>query len=167
MGRRSKKILFIAHCLLNQNTVTAGKAKYPGMVPHLISLAREKDVGIEQMPCPEFELLGCREKMTLTEYEKINGFKKLCSKLATHVSNYISKFQAAGYKIYGIVGIARSPSCSASEVYVKENSARRKRVKGDGIFIQELRKLVEVPIVDFDFKDVAGSLKRVKSLIVN
>jgi len=35
---RSKKIIFVAHCMLNQNSISDGTAEYPGSIQEIIRL---------------------------------------------------------------------------------------------------------------------------------
>lgn len=55
---RSKKVVFIAHCLLNQNAISDGTAVCPAAYKGLIELFLNEDVGIIQLPCPELCCLG-------------------------------------------------------------------------------------------------------------
>ena len=55
---RSKKVVFIAHCFLNQNSISDGTAVYPAMFRNVIELFMKADIGIAQMPCPELCCLG-------------------------------------------------------------------------------------------------------------
>lgn len=55
---RSKKVIFIAHCLLNQNSISDGTAFYPAAFKEMIGMILDGDIGIVQMPCPELCCLG-------------------------------------------------------------------------------------------------------------
>ena len=55
---RSKKVIFIAHCLLNQNSISDGTAVYPAAFRDVIDFFLNANIGIIQMPCPEFCCLG-------------------------------------------------------------------------------------------------------------
>ena len=55
---RSKKVIFLAHCLLNQNAISDGTAVYPAAFQELVQLLLDHEVGIVQMPCPELCCLG-------------------------------------------------------------------------------------------------------------
>lgn len=55
---RSKKVVFIAHCLLNQNSISDGTAVYPAAFKDVVGFFLDADVGIVQMPCPELCCLG-------------------------------------------------------------------------------------------------------------
>ena len=161
---RSKKILFVSHCILNNNTrAEIDTGKYTHIVDEVVNLAKKHGIGLEQIPCPEFEKLGCpREGRTKTQYENLEGFREICSQIAEHVAEQIEKFQKAGYRIYGVVGIKRSPSCSSTDVYLGPNQKERRLVKGNGIFVEELKKRVNIPFIDWDHKDISGSLKNLE-----
>ena len=55
---RSKKVIFLAHCLLNQNAISDGTAVCPAAFGELIQLLLDREVGVIQMPCPELCCLG-------------------------------------------------------------------------------------------------------------
>jgi len=59
---RSKNVLFVAHCILNQNSISDGTADYPGYIREILELLVRYDVGIVQMPCPELHCLGLDRK---------------------------------------------------------------------------------------------------------
>ena len=44
--KRSKKVVFIAHCLLNQNSISDGTAVYPAAFKEVIDFFLNSDVGI-------------------------------------------------------------------------------------------------------------------------
>jgi predicted secreted protein len=67
---RSKSIVFIAYCILNQNSISDGTASYPGYMKEILELLISYDLGIIQMPCPELHCLGL-------DRENINKIIKL------------------------------------------------------------------------------------------
>ena len=50
---RSKKVVFVAHCFLNQNSISDGTAIYPAANKDVVDFFLNADIGIVQMPCPE------------------------------------------------------------------------------------------------------------------
>src|SRR6478735_12402052 len=50
---RSRRVMLVSHCLLNENTRYAGGATRPGAVAEIIDELIEAECGIHQMPCPE------------------------------------------------------------------------------------------------------------------
>ena len=55
---RSRRVVFLAHCLLNQNAISDGTAVYPAAFRELVQFFLEHQVGIVQLPCPELCCLG-------------------------------------------------------------------------------------------------------------
>ena len=55
---RSRQVVFIAHCLLNQNAISDGTAVFPAAFSEIIKLLLDAEVGIVQLPCPELSCLG-------------------------------------------------------------------------------------------------------------
>ena len=49
---RSKRVVFVAHCFLNQNSISDGTAVYPAAFKDLVVFFLNADIGIVQMPCP-------------------------------------------------------------------------------------------------------------------
>ena len=55
---RSKRVVFLAHCLLNENTRYLGGACRAGCVREIVEQCVAGDMGIVQMPCPEQQAWG-------------------------------------------------------------------------------------------------------------
>ena len=55
---RSKKIVFVANCLLNANNKVLEAARYKGMFSEVINIIDKLGFGIIQMPCPETLYMG-------------------------------------------------------------------------------------------------------------
>ena len=56
--RRSKKIVLVAQCILNQNAKIDGCAHYPGAIEGVAEVLIRSGCGIVQLPCPEVMHLG-------------------------------------------------------------------------------------------------------------
>ena len=50
---RTRRVVFVSHCLLNENTRYAGGATRPGAVAEIIGELIAAGYGIHQLPCPE------------------------------------------------------------------------------------------------------------------
>lgn len=50
---RSGQVVFVSHCMLNQNVRYQGGATRPGVVAEVVARLQRTGVGIVQMPCPE------------------------------------------------------------------------------------------------------------------
>ena len=82
---RSKRVVFVAHCFLNQNSISDGTAVYPAAFKDLVVFFLNADIGIVQMPCPELCCLGLIEEMTMEQMFllslKIPVFVRKCKKV--------------------------------------------------------------------------------------
>ena len=50
---RSRRVVLVSHCLLNENTRYAGGATRPGAVVEIVDELMAAGYGIHQLPCPE------------------------------------------------------------------------------------------------------------------
>lgn len=125
---RSRRIIFVSHCILNQNTVVEPLARAAGPYKDIIRFLLNKGVGIHQLPCPEFRYLGLqRRPMTVEEYDT-PAYCKLCRRIAEDTVNIMKEYLRSGYSIAGLIGINHSPTCS---------------IKGKkGLFMEELEKIL-------------------------
>lgn len=144
---RSKTVIFVAHCILNQNAKSDGTASYPGGISDIMNVLRTSDVGIVQMPCPELTCLGLDRKNpeglsgSMTEentrirllMQKDFAVRKM-NELVEYVLIQMLEYQKHGFKIQGIVGVNRSPTCG-----VESTSKDNREVAGEGVFIEALR----------------------------
>lgn len=125
---RSKKVVFISHCILNQNTVVSPLARAKGPYKDIIETIMEYDIGIHQLPCPEFRHLGLsRKPMTKLEYDTTD-YRNLSKEIGKDVINIMKEYLANEYEIVGLIGINHSPTCG---------------IRGEkGVFIEELMVLM-------------------------
>jgi predicted secreted protein len=154
---RSKEIILISHCVLNQNSVVYPLARAKGALGFARFLM-DRGIGIVQLPCPEMRHLGItRKPMEKEEYDTVE-YRKLCLDLSRPIADDISTYLHNGYTIHGIIGINESPTCSITG----------KR----GIFMEELIRLLkdkdiclryfEVPADYDDEKDCGPLWSRLK-----
>lgn len=136
---RSKKIIFISHCILNQNSVVDPLARSKGAYKDIIETIMKNNIGIHQLPCPEFRYLGMERKpMSKEEYDTEN-FRIICKDISLDTINIMKEYINSKYEIIGIIGINNSPTCSINN---------RK-----GILMEELLKELEkneinIPLID-------------------
>ena len=55
---RSKKVIFVAHCILNENTRYLGGAFRKGCIDEIVDEIQRQGIGIVQMKCPEQKATG-------------------------------------------------------------------------------------------------------------
>ena len=148
---RSKKVLFVSHCVLNQNSISDGTADYPGFIEEVVALLSRSQVGVGQMPCPELMCLGLDRgnvegsgSEVVVENTRIRGVmeqeaaNRKLGQLVQQVVFQIREYQKYGFDVRGVVGINRSPSCG-----VETTSKDNQEVSGEGVFIEALRKELE------------------------
>ncbi len=124
---RSNRVVFLSHCLLDENVRYQGGAFHSGAAPETLALIRT-GVGICQMPCPEQRAWGgVRKPQMLRAYGLIDTrlyrFRTVLFRLfvastrlryrllARHVAREIKEYRDAGVAVVGVVGIGASPSC--------------------------------------------------------
>lgn len=173
---RSKKVVFIAHCLLNQNSISDGTAVFPAAFKDIIKTFLDADVGIIQLPCPELCCLGLdrgniyganspvveENTRIRKEMQNANVHKNLTI-LIDHVMQQIMEYHKHGFKILGIIGTNRSPNCG-----IETTSNCNEEINGKGIFIEELSNRlisIDLNIPMLGIKDSDNMVKKIKSLL--
>jgi predicted secreted protein len=163
---RSKKIIFVSHCLLNQNARPIGGEKYPGSVKDLLEIFAEAGIGIVQLPCPQLEFNGgLNRKLKSKNAYDTKGYRKFCHKVTSRLIKQIENYIKKDYKVIGILGVEFSSTCGVHQV-----EDGRRNVPGKGIMIEELeeemeKKNFQVPIVGVNLNNVFKSIERVRSLL--
>lgn len=130
--RRGRRLVFVSHCLLDQNARFPGIAVQEGCVRPLVDRLCASGVGIEQLPCPEIRYWGGVERRLVMPFLNISPrfvdsdlrpplswavgssllvYRLLCRLEAWRVARSIAGFVARGYSVAGIVVMNDSPSC--------------------------------------------------------
>lgn len=139
--KRSGKVVYLAHCLLNQNAKVQGLAGYPGAFKPLIQVLLRSGVGLVQLPCPEMACLGPKRPLetdTVEQYDTAR-YRSICLRLARAAAREIISYRKAGYKVSGIIGVEGSPSCGVERAPRLINGKRR-LVRRSGLFVESLRR---------------------------
>ncbi|MBN2004218.1 MAG: DUF523 domain-containing protein [Anaerolineae bacterium] len=145
---RSKRIIIISHCLLNQNAISDGTADFPSQFDDIIELFMANHIGILQLPCPEFLCLGLDRKDAngakrplLDENSRIRELMNakehvtLLRNKAEEIVAQIQDYQKYGFQVLGVIGVNRSPSCG-----VETTSKDGKEKPGQGVFMEILSR---------------------------
>ena len=163
---RSKKVIFVSHCLLNQNARAAERERFSGSFKDILELFGESGIGIVQLPCPQIEFNGGldRKAKAKSSYES-NGYRNQCHKLSTNLISQIETYLKNNYQVVGILGVELSSTCGVHQI---QNG--RKNVPGKGILIEEIEKEMQkknfqVPIVGVNLDNIFSSLEKVQSLL--
>lgn len=146
---RSKKCVFVSHCMLAQVVRAEGIVKHsPGPVKPVIQFCLDNDINIFQMPCPETLCanggLG-RDPHGKKWYEQ-HGLRETSSKIADGQVTYMRTILDGGYEILAILGIEFSPACSVN--YLNRGPVI---YKAEGIYIEELKKCMALHKIDIPF----------------
>jgi uncharacterized protein YbbK (DUF523 family) len=125
---RGKRVVFLSHCLLNQNTRYLGGAGRKGCVREILEQCAQRDVGIVQMPCPEQHAWGGVTKRWWLRMFGAKGslayrarrllmpvflwytrrvYRRLAWEMAAQIRDYLD----SGHTVVAVVGIDGSPSC--------------------------------------------------------
>lgn len=122
---RSKKVVFIAHCLLNQNAISDGTAVRPAAFEQLAYALLEREIGIVQMPCPELCCLGLdrgdeaggqrdvleENTRIRAEMQKPRAHGRLTA-LVEQVMWQIGEYHRHGFEILGVIGPTARPTAA-------------------------------------------------------
>lgn len=153
---RSRKVIVLAHCVLNQNSRVTGLAHYPAVVEEIVNFLVKHDVGILQMPCPEVTYAGLKRKIQTREQYDMPKFRGLCRQTAHSTAKLIREYHRNGVKVLAILGIEGSPSCRVTEP--------------SGFLIEELtaeleKKEIAIPLHELNLKTIATDLKWLKNIV--
>lgn len=165
MDVRSQKVVLIAHCLLNQNSISDGTAVYPAAFKDMIQMFLDADVGIVQMPCPELCCLGLdrgnirgADSPVVVEntrirraMQKTDTYEKLTS-LADYVMLQLLEYRKYGFQILGIIGANRSPNCG-----VETTSDCDQETDGMGLFMEILNRRLAAENLSIPMLGIKGS----------
>ena len=134
---RSKTVIFVSHCLLNENARYLGGAFHPGGVIEITNQLQSKGYGIVQLPCPEHAAWGGIDKpylwlgvglaqSTLYQFRKIIfpiflwRTRRVYKRFAKKTCNMIRDYLRAGYRVAGIIGVDGSPTCGVKQTLTLE-----------------------------------------------
>ena len=177
---RSKRIVLVAHCVLNQNAISDGTAVYPGAIHDILELFISSQIGIIQMPCPELLCLGLDrgnaqgnsfpvvEENTRIRTCMSNDIMRLkIDQLVKNILCQILEYKKHKFQVVGIIGINRSPSCG-----VDTTSDQNKEIEGKGLFIELLTKTLEehqlsIKTIGIRPSDRENTIHHVKKLLAS
>ena len=162
------KVILIPHCLLNPVVNKLDKIEPP---MELIEFLIKEKVAIVQMPCPELGYYSMdRSPKTRDMYD--TGYKKVCRSYAEYLVKLVSKMSKENKKLIGVIGIKNSPSCGVNHTIVGSSWSMRRKSRGIGVFMQELREKLkhsgfDVSFVDYDVENPNESFKKIRRIVEN
>ncbi|RJP35517.1 MAG: DUF523 domain-containing protein [Candidatus Omnitrophota bacterium] len=143
---RSGKVVFIAHCMLNQNARIVRAADFPAMFDPLLDYLQNKQIGVIQMVCPELYCIGLGRRDVRVGLEHPAGMKRL-QRLLDDLVFTIREYLFQGFEVVGILGKDGSPACGVIRTWLED-----RHQDGQGVFIRELKKRLiaeklEIPVI--------------------
>ena len=103
------KVAFVAHCLLNQNSRTAGGAYCPGVYSPFVQELREREWQLMQMPCPELTFAGLNRFWAVREQYDTPAFRRHCRRIVAGVADAVAAHLERGDEVV-LVGVEGSPT---------------------------------------------------------
>ena len=149
---RSKKVMIVAHCVLNQNARIDTCATAPAVFPKVLEALVDRRIGILQYPCPELGFLGMgrqgqdcgswdgsyrHESGEVYDQMSVPEGREYLRGLAENLVYQIEEYRKYGFRVLGMLGILASPTCGVGMKYYKGIDP------SDGAFIEELRKALD------------------------
>ncbi len=172
--KRSKQVLLVAHCVLNQNAKIDRCAHYPGMMNEVVKTLLEAGVGVLQMPCPELLYLGLarqvdRAAITTIETEDTRVAwrmaaeqgQALCNKIAGNLVYQIEEYLKNGFEVVGVIGINGSPTCGVETTW-----ANGREEQGLGVFMQLLQAACRRHAIVLPLRGIKASEPRQANVVV-
>lgn len=167
--KRSKKIIFAVHCLLNQNARAQTVAKCPGAVKEFLEFCLNNNYGIVPIDCPQLMFEPLSRKPKTKEFYNNKKSRKISQAVAKKVIEQIRLYRKNNYKIGGIYGVEGSPTCGAVRTHIKNNEGETVSAEKSGIFFEELEKALHnnhlsVKIYDWDIQAKRSLLKKLQKV---
>ena len=146
---RSGRVIFLSHCMLNQNARIVHEGDFPAMFGPLIDYLKKKQVGLIQMPCIELYVLGLGRFDVRVGMESPAGMKRL-ERLIDDQIFTMREYLFQGFEIVAILGKQGSPSCGVTRTWL-DNLQQ----DGQGVWIRELKKRLAMEKLDIPVHGVA------------
>ncbi len=152
---RSKKVVFAAHCILNQNARHVDCADFPSAMKPLVSFLQERELGISQMPCPEMMALGLGRDRDVPPLDTVREALELpdaqgrLQPVIDDIAYQIKEYQFQGFAVVGILGKNGSPACGVETTSLPEGEA-----PGEGVFIRLLKTRLRAEGLSIGIKGV-------------
>jgi hypothetical protein len=128
---RGGRVVYLSHCLLNENVRYLGGAGRAGGVGEVADGYLARGVGICQLPCPEQRAWGgvlkrhmlvaygsagtARALMVRLLLRPFTWYTRLVyARLARAITSDVADYRRCGVEVVGLVGISGSPSCGVA-----------------------------------------------------
>ena len=122
--RRGRKVIVLAHCILNQNAKLDRCAHCPGAIAEVVGVLLEAGIGLVQMECAEMLHLGldrqtdrsqpasvASEDTRIARRMQEPAARAIIDGIAERTVDQILDYRRQQFEVIGIVGINGSPTC--------------------------------------------------------
>jgi len=150
---RSRKVIFVAHCIMNQNARINTCAYTPAAIPKIPECLLRRNTGIIQMPCPELACLGLGRGGPEEIYDQLStpGARRYLKGMARDIVYQAKQYRKQGFRVLGVLGIDGSPSCGVDITYYGGEKP------GKGAFMEELTQALADNGLDFPVRGVVDA----------
>ena len=138
---RSRRCVFVSHCLLAQGIMAQGIVRnYPAVVRPVVQFCLDNDINILQMPCPErlCPAGGLIREPHGKQWYEANGLRTTARTIAEGQVSYMQTLEEQGFEILAVIGVDFSPACAVS--YLNRGPVI---YRDEGIYVEELRKCLK------------------------
>ncbi len=161
--KRSKQVVFVAHCIINQNARCNNSGNFPAAIPMIPEYLFDKKIGIAQIPCPELGALGLGREGNIYDQLSSVGSRRYLRALARDIVYQISQYRKHGFTVPAVLGIDCSPSCGVN------CHADFGAKPGKGAFMEELSAAlqkagIEIAIIGVEDENPEKALEELKKL---
>jgi predicted secreted protein len=145
---RGKKIVFLVHCVLNQNAKLDRCAHHQGAIIKLVNVLLERGIGIVQLDCPEVLYLGLdrgaapasissveSEDTRIAERMTEHKAQGVVDKIARNAVQQIVDYQKNGFVVLGLIGINGSPTCGVETTWANGHEPL-----GQGVLVSSISR---------------------------
>lgn len=164
--KRSKKFVFVPFCFFAQGIRAEGIVKrYSSVITPIAELLIQEEVNIVQMPCPEIEYEGIKRKPAGKKKYNNENYREICQRRAKEIVAFMERLEEDNFHVLCILGLENSPSCAVDYLF-----ERGQKLKGSGVFIEELknemeRKKIHVPFIGINIQGVKKTIEKIKETI--
>ncbi len=164
--KRSKKFGFVPFCFFAQGIRAEGIIKrYPSVITPIAELLMEEEINVIQMPCPEIEYEGIKRKPSGKQKYNNREYREICQRHAEKVISFAKKLEENNYQALFMLGLENSPSCTVDYLF-----DRRRKAKGSGVFIEELKNEMEnkkifIPLIGINIQGIKKTVEKIKEVI--
>jgi predicted secreted protein len=163
--QRGRRVVFLAHCLLNENTRYLGGARSAGPIREVLQPCLDRGIGIVQLPCPEQHAWGGVLKRRLILIYGSKGSllfrlralllpmalwytRRIYRKLARETAAQIHDYQTSGFRVLGVIGVDGSPICGVRKTLdLKEVTDRLARLDPHEVTTDEMNRLIMASVI--------------------